>query len=134
MGRGAAGRGGALSSRGDGPSAASAGGVGAKLPNHATWIWAANASDVGRMISGVATRSGASTTEQWPGCERGPTGKQQPTDQASGAWKGWAISISTALSSASNPPLPGVVVTASQSQLVTVVQGMRVFAGPMAEQ
>eukprot|EP00966_Prymnesium_polylepis_P186678 4327431-Prymnesium_polylepis.1 len=57
-------------------------------------------------------------------------GAHQPTDGPSGAWKGWAISISVALSSASQPALPGVPVSASQKKPVTVVKGMRAFAGP----
>jgi len=93
-------------------------------------MWAASASDLGRLIAGVPTKSGEQANEVWLGCDNGPSGNHQPSEGASGTWKGWATSISKALDSAGKPPPPGVLVTDKQAQPVTVVTGMRVFAGP----
>ena len=103
------------------------------MPEHKTWTWATSTSDVGRMIAVIKTKSGASTTEEWPGCERGPGGFNKPTDLASGAWKAWATAITDTLYAASNSSMPGVAAGSSRYP-VTVVRGMRVFAGPAPTQ
>ena len=101
------------------------------MPEHFTWTWAKTASELGRLIAGVTLKSGEQATEAWPGCDRGPNGKNQPNETASGAWKKWASSISKALDLAGNPPMPGVLVLDKNGfDKVTVVKDMRVFAGP----